>query len=105
MSALSVVRDGQKAVPLVANPIFLISPLRVKSGAEVTFEVFEEDAAALKSLIGEPHLYHLDGELFWAQLNSLEPCESTHPGLYLLRHKPTLRGMFSIIGESAQTQQ
>ena len=60
MSALSIVKPGRKAIPLVANPIFLTSPLRTESGAEVTFEVFEIDAGYLRELVGKKQLYHLD---------------------------------------------
>ena len=100
MSALSIVKPGRKVVPLVANPIFLTSPLRTESGGEVTFEVFEIDAGGLQAVIGAKQLYHLDNKLFWAELKSLQPCQSTHPGLSLLRHKPTLRGVFLMHGEA-----
>ncbi|MGH6677360.1 MAG: hypothetical protein ACREDL_00085 [Bradyrhizobium sp.] len=99
MSALSIVKPGCKAVPLLANPIFLTSPLRTENGAEMTFEVFDSDAAGLKEVVGTRQLYHLDGELFWADLKSLQPCQSTHPALSLLRDKPTLRGVFSLHGD------
>jgi hypothetical protein len=100
MPALSVVKPGRQAVPVVANPIFLTSPLRTEGGAEVTFEVFDIDAGALRELVGTKQLYHLDNTLFWAELKSLLPCQNTHPGLSLLRHKPTLRGVFSMHGEA-----
>lgn len=100
MSALSMVRPGNKAVPCVANPIFLTAPLRTENGAEVTFEVFEIDAGGLRDLVGTKQLYHFDGKLFWAELKSLEPCQSTHPGLSYLRERPTLRGVFSMHGEA-----
>jgi hypothetical protein len=44
MTALSIVRDGQRAVTVLASPIFPLTSLRVQSGAELTFEVFEKDA-------------------------------------------------------------
>ena len=100
MSALSIVRDGQKVVATIANPIFLTSPIRVERGAQLTFEVFETDAAILKDLVGTKQLYYLDHELYWAELISLELGESTHPSLALLRDKATLRGVFSILGEA-----
>jgi threonine/homoserine efflux transporter RhtA len=37
--------------------------------------------------------------MFSAKLMSLEPCESTHSGLALLRDRPTLRGVLTIEGE------
>jgi hypothetical protein len=98
MSALSIFKPDRKAMPCVANPIFLTSALRTECGAEVTFEVFEIDARALIDLIGTNQLYHLDNQLFCAELKSLQPCESTHPGLSLLRHKSTLRCVFSMRG-------
>jgi hypothetical protein len=100
MSALSIVKPGRKALSVIANPIFLTSLLRTESGAEVTLEVFEIDAGRLKELVGAKQLYHLDNKLFWAELRSLEPCQSTRSGLSLLRDKPTLRGVFSMHGEA-----
>ena len=100
MSALSIVKPGRKAIPLVANPIFLTSPLRTESGAEVTFEVFEVDAGYLRELVGTKQLYHLDTKPFWAELKSLQACQSTDPGLSLIRNKPTLRGVFLMHGEA-----
>jgi hypothetical protein len=45
---ISIVKPGRKAVAVVGNPIFLTSPLRTQSGAEVTFEVLEINAGRLK---------------------------------------------------------
>ncbi len=104
MTALSIVRDGQRAVTVLASPIFPLTSLRVQSGAELTFEVFEKDARGLKPLIGKKQLYVLHGEPFWAELKTLEPCESTHPGLALLRDRPTLCGVFFILGEARELQ-
>ena len=100
MPALSIVKPGRKGVSVLANPIFLTSPLRTESGAEVVFEVLEIDAGSLGELLGTKQLYHLDSKQFWAELKSLRLCQSTHPGLSLLRYKPTLRGVFSIHGET-----
>jgi hypothetical protein len=100
MSALSIVRDDRKVVRLVANPIFLTSPLMVARGAQLSFEMFEADAGGLKPLVGMKQLYFLDDQLFWAELISLEACVSTHPGLRMLREKATLRGVFSIFGDA-----
>jgi hypothetical protein len=93
--ALSVIEDGGRAVG-VANPIFVIS----ESDTEMTFEVFEQDAAALIPLIGKWQNYAHGSNPFWGQLKSLMPCESIHPGLALLREKATLRGVFSILKEA-----
>ena len=97
MSALSIVRNEDKAVILVANPLYLTSPFTAQWGGRVTFEILEADAGRLKDLIGTKQLYYLENELFWAQLESLEPCESTHPRS---RKKTIVRGVFSIFGEA-----
>ena len=101
MACLSVIKDGERAV-VVANPVFVTSPIEFQSGSEMIFEVLEQDAAALKDLvgIGKWQNYVLDSIPFWAQLKFLYPCESIHPGLASLRHKATLRGIFSIIDEA-----
>jgi hypothetical protein len=103
MSCLSLIRDGG-ICSVVANPVFVITPDRLEGGADVTFEVFEEDATALKALLDKPEHYVLDSTLLWAQLKVLEPCESTHPGLALLRNRSTLRGLLRLIQEPAQTE-
>jgi hypothetical protein len=103
MSALSIVRNENKAVILVANPLYLTSSFTAQAGGRVTFEVLEADAAGLKKLIGSKQLYYLENELFWAQLKSLEPCESAHHTLAIVArslNKKTLRGVFSILGET-----
>jgi hypothetical protein len=98
MSCLSVIRDGRSVV--VANPIYLLSPIEVRNGANVTFEVLAADAASLKDLVGQISYYYLDPPgFFWAQLKTLDECQSTHPGLALLRNKPAFRGVFSIFGD------
>jgi hypothetical protein len=102
MSALSIFKPDRQTVVGIANPIFLTSLLKMVRGAEVTFEVLDRDGAGLKILIGTKQLYYLDGRLFWADLKSLEPCQSIHPGLTLLRHKPTLRGVFLMLGEHSE---
>ena len=103
MSVLSIWEDG--VFVIASSPIFIISkPDEFHSGSEIIFEVFEEDATALKAQIGNPQYYALGSSPFWAKLKSLEPCESTHPGLASLRHKTTLRGVFSVIEELGRTQ-
>jgi hypothetical protein len=94
MACLSVQLEGKNIFVVCANPIFPISDMR--DGA-LTFEVFEDDAASLKLRLGKKELYVLDGGKPWfGELISLEPCRSTHPGLSLLRHKPTMRGTMKI---------
>ena len=90
--ALSVIEHGGRAV-VVANPIFVIS----ESDTQLTFEVLKQDAAALIPLIGKSHNYVYGSDPFWGKLKSLETCESTHPGLALLREKATLRGVFLLM--------
>jgi hypothetical protein len=90
--ALSVIEHGGRAV-VAANPIFVIS----ESDTHLTFEVLKQDAAALIPLIGKSYNYVYGSDPFWGQLKSLEPCESTHPGLALLREKATLRGVFLLM--------
>ena len=99
MSALSIFESDRQTIAVVTNPIFLTSDLRMMRGAEVTFEVFETDANRLENFVGTTQLYYLDGRLFWAALKSLEPSQGTHPGLSLLRDKPTLRGVFLMHGD------
>jgi hypothetical protein len=103
MSALSVVRDGNKAVTLAANPLYLISAFTTARGGQVIFEILEADAGGLQRLVGTKQLYYLEEQLFWGQLESLEPCESTHPTLSTVActlNKKTMRGVFSILGET-----
>jgi hypothetical protein len=84
-----------------ANPIFVISDGGRKKGAELVFEVFDKDAAGLRARLGKFDNYGVNPNqpLFSAKLTSLEPCESTHPGLALLRDRPTLQGILTIEGE------
>jgi|WetSurMetagenome_2_1015567.scaffolds.fasta_scaffold79125_2 hypothetical protein len=89
--ALSVIEHGGRAV-VVANPIFVIS----ESDTKLTFDVLEHDSAALIPLIGKWQTYAHGYNLFFGQLKSLDTCESTHPGLALLREKATLRAVFLI---------
>ena len=103
MSALSIVRDGNKVVTLVANPLYLTSSFTVQRGGRVTFEILEADAGGLKEPVGTKQLYYLEDHLFWGQLDLLELCESTHSTLSMVArtlNKKTARGVFSIIGEA-----
>lgn len=98
MACLSRYRGNGLPAIVVANPVFVTSPIEFKDGAEVTFEVFEQDAAALKTRVDKEQRYVLDSmEPFWAQLKCLDPCESTHPALTYLRHKETLRGVLCVM--------
>jgi hypothetical protein len=94
MACLSLYRDNRLPPIAIANPVFVTSPIELKNGAEVTFEVFEQDAAALKGRVDKDQRYVLDSKgPFWAQLKCLDLCESTHPMLAHLRHKETQKGL------------
>jgi hypothetical protein len=92
MACLSVLVDGVFVV--CSNPIFPISEV---DGRKLIFEVFEDDAASLERRRGQIDEYCVDAtEPFLGELVSLEMCQSTHPGLALLREKPTMRGETTI---------
>jgi hypothetical protein len=102
MACLSTFQDKSKSIAtVVANPIFLTSPIEgLPNGAEITFEVFEEFADGLRSRLADNFQYcTIDGSKFWGKLKSLTPCTSTHPGLALLRGKPTLRCVLEVFSE------
>lgn len=103
---LSIFRDGRPPAVTVASPVFFTSPTdSLQIGAEITFEVSERDASALKPLVGKDEYYVINFEThFWARLKILEPCKSTHPGLALLRDRPTLRGVLTVFKETAAKQ-
>ena len=91
MACLSVLQD--KIYAVCANPVFPISDL----GSTFAFEVFEEDAVSLKLRLGKPDEYYIDSVgTFFGVLQSLEPRPSTHPGLSMLRDKPTLHGVMQV---------
>jgi hypothetical protein len=100
MTCLSILPDDSPAT-VAANPIFPLEPFAIRTSAEIKFEVFEADAAELKTLVGEYRCFYIDGAggTFWAQLKTLERCVSTHPGLAMLRDKPTLRGVLLPVRE------
>jgi hypothetical protein len=96
MSSLSILKEG--VFVTCANPIYLTCDLDWRDGVTLSFEIFVADATSLKSRLGEVEQYCLDSQAsFWGKLTILEPCQSTHPGLRLLRHKPTLRGVLTIL--------
>jgi hypothetical protein len=79
MACLSIIRDGGPTT-VAANPIFPLDPVIIRGGAEIRFEVFEVNAGELKSLVGAHRCFYIDetSGVFWARLNRLEPCVSTH---------------------------
>lgn len=83
----------------VANPIFPTSEFDLLKGAKFTFEVFEVDAAWLKTLVGKTVTFAYEQRLFAAELTELELRTSTAPALLLLRNKPTMRGVLSVLQE------
>jgi hypothetical protein len=91
MACLSILKD--KVYVVCANPIFPTSDL----GNTLAFEVLENDASSLKSLLGEADEYYIDSVgTFFGVLQSLEPRQSTHPGLAMLRDKTTLHGVMQV---------
>jgi hypothetical protein len=104
MAAISVAKDGKLPFVGVANPVFVLSqPVNWDAGGLITFEVLEIDGETLKSLVGQ-HLYYAIGDQsFSGVLQLLEPCESTHSGLALLRHKRTFRGSIAVLPPIAGT--
>jgi hypothetical protein len=105
MACLSLYRDKRLPPIVIANPVFVTSPIIFQNGAEVTFEMFEQDAVAIKTRVGKEQRYVLDSKgPFWAQLNSLGPCESEHLLLAHLRHKETRRGLASLEPRSTNSR-
>jgi len=105
MVCLSILRErGHTTV--AANPIFPLDALNVRGEKEIRFEVFDADANELKAIVGTHQCFYIDetSGVFWARLRSLEPCVSTHPGLALLRDKPTLRGVLVVVEEGMTRQ-
>ena len=64
------------------------------------FEILEVDAPKLRDQIGIKLFLTCDGEKpFWGELVLLEPCQSTAPGLNLMRNRPTLKGIFKVYSD------
>ena len=105
MACLSILADGCPPTS-AANPIFLLDALNIRGGGEFRFEVLDAVASQQKAIVGMHQCFYIDetSGVFWAQLRSLEPCVSTHPGLALLRDKPTLRGVLVVVEEGATRQ-
>jgi hypothetical protein len=103
MARLSIIRERGPAT--VAADVFPLDTLNVCGGGGFRFGVRDDDADELKTILGEHHGFYIGDATgvfwFWARLQSLEPCVSTHPGLALSRDKPTLRGVLCIVEEGA----
>ncbi len=89
VSCLSVFALEGLAI-VCANPVF---PISEPDAGILVFEVFDQDSTGLRRRLGQIEQYVLDPRkpAFWGRVTRIEPCQSTHPGLSLLRHKPTLR--------------
>lgn len=104
MGGLSVLLEDSAPNPpsvfvCCANPIFLNNEPVWSDGAEFIFEVLETEASTLKLKLDKREQYSLDGgPLFFGELSDLQPCDSTHPALSLLRNEPTLRGVMRVLG-------
>ena len=94
--ALSLFRGNGLPSVVIANPIFPTSPVEFNNGVGITLEVLERNSAVLKTLIGKERRYVFGTESFWARLDCLDLCDSTHQGLALLRDKETLKGLLVI---------
>jgi hypothetical protein len=103
---LSIVQNLDKhcLATLVAKPIFPLDTITVRNGAEIRFEVLEDNADQLKTIVGEHRHFVIDGTTLWAWLKCLEPCVSSHSDLALLRHKPSLRGVLVVVEEPGTRQ-
>lgn len=61
------------------------------------FEILEVNAGSLRDYIGKRNYLTYDNDTpFWGELVTLEPCDSTAPGLRLLRDRPTLKGIIKV---------
>jgi hypothetical protein len=102
MACLSIATLGRLPLVKAANPIFTLREvINYAKGGSIVFEVLEADAEVLKSLINKPSQYAFNSQSFSGTLTSLDSCESTHPGLGHIRHKPTLRGTLTVLPEAS----
>jgi hypothetical protein len=72
MTCLSIVTEDRPAT-VAANPIFILSQVDDRRGAEIAFEVFERDVGILKTLIGKKCLYYINpsAKMFWGGVNRI----------------------------------
>ncbi len=103
MACLSWRRDDATGFTAAANPIYLLSDPTAPMLGGIDFEVLESDAELLMAHVGMVQVFSIDDRAgaFTAKLSPLVPVTSTHPGLALLRGRPTLRGRLEIVGASA----
>ena len=100
MSVLSILPKCGLMV-LCAKPIYLTSPVDLRPGSTVTFEVLEPDASHLRRVLRKLETFGLGAEHapFMAELTSLERCRSTVAALAFLRDRPAMRGVLTVRGE------
>lgn len=100
MACLSV-RHQDGPFVVCASPVFLMSD---PDSSILTLELSENASTDLRSRLGTIEQYVLDGRKgpFFGQLISIEPCESRHPGLALLRDEPTMRAVLTVHKLSAE---
>ncbi len=100
MSCLSIKPEHTKGYVVLVNPVFVTS----KTEWNITFEVLAEDARPLEDMVEKHASYAMDDEVFWGVVRNLRECESSHPGLALLRHRPCVAGELAIIPEGTGRQ-
>jgi hypothetical protein len=104
MVALSVYREAGRPATLAAH----IHPLVDLTPSTVTFrfEVLVDDATLLQDMVSQHHMFCIGSQhSFWGRLESLDPCDSTHPELQLIKHrKPILLGSIAIEREHPSAQ-
>ena len=100
MSSLCVYLDPPGIMAHCAGPVYLASEPNYRPGAEIVFEVLAADSSALQRRIGKRDQYGFDGSSppFFGIITSLDPCQSTHFALSLMRHKPTMRAVLRVSG-------
>ena len=99
MACLSWKPEHTKGFVVAANPIYPVSELSALTSGSIEFEILESDADLLVAHVGTPHVFYISDETgtFDARLSPFVRVISTHPGLALMRDRPTLRGRLEII--------
>jgi hypothetical protein len=101
VGCLSVIENNRPPIK-IAPSIFVISkPVSFENGSMLIFEVLETGAESLKSRVGMTLHYVFERQAVWGRLESLEACDSSHPGLALMRDRATLRGVITFFGLEA----
>jgi hypothetical protein len=103
MSSLSYYLDPPGIMAGCASPIYVISePVDYSPGSEIVFEILAADAGPLQRRLGQRDQYGIDSSAapFFGVLASLEPCQSTHFALSLMRQKPAMRGVLKVLARA-----